>query len=292
VSKLSLLLFLCIHLLAFDVTQVSYSSHKVANGNTLLLEFAPQKEIEYLSVVYQNREFKIYENPKRSEFAYTFVPINYYEKPQNKRFELHYKKSGERKSQTLLFKVVDGAYKKEVLSVSKEKVNPQDPEVKKRITKEYNEAMKIYATSTAKNYIDSAFILPLKSEITSEFGKARTYNGSLKGYHSGTDFRAKVGTPIVAANSGKVVLVQNRFYSGGSVVIDHGRGIYTCYFHMSSFSVNVGDEVQKGEVIGRSGKSGRVTGPHLHFSARIHGVQVDPMQLISLVNRNLLKGNN
>jgi len=129
--------------------------------------------------------------------------------------------------------------------------------------------------------------MPMNSKITSEFGNARVFNGSLKSYHSGTDFRAKVGTPIKSVNDGKVVLVKDRFYSGGSVIVDHGEGVYTCYYHMSKFDVKKGDMVKKGQQLGLSGVSGRVTGPHLHFSARVSGVQVDPLQFINLVNKEL-----
>ncbi len=112
----------------------------------------------------------------------------------------------------------------------------------------------------------------------------------LKSYHGGTDFRAAVGVPVIAANDGKVVLVQDRFYSGQSVIIDHGHGVYTCYFHMSKFHVQELQDVKKGEVIGLSGSSGRVSGPHLHFGVRIGGEQVDPLHFIALANENLLKG--
>ena len=189
-------------------------------------------------------------------------------------------------------KIVWGDYKKEEIHVQKSKVNPTKSKHKERIAKEYKEAMRVYGTSTPKSYIKTAFILPLESFITSDFGKARVYNGSLKGYHSGTDFRAKIGTPVIAANDGRVALVKNRFYSGGTVILDHGEGIYTCYFHMSRFDVKEGEMVKRGEQLGLSGQSGRVTGPHLHFSARISGVQVDPLQLISLLNNNLLKVDN
>ena len=149
--------------------------------------------------------------------------------------------------------------------------------------------MKIYRSVSDKSYIKSKFIMPMQSKITSSFGKARIYNDTLNGYHSGTDFRAKMGTPIVASNDGVVALVKKKFYSGGTVIIDHGEGIYTCYFHMSKFSVKKGQKVKKAQEIGLSGQSGRVTGPHLHFSARVSGVQVDPLQLISLLNENFFK---
>jgi murein DD-endopeptidase MepM/ murein hydrolase activator NlpD len=192
-------------------------------------------------------------------------------------------------SKTIPLEIKDGLYKKETLKVEQSKVTLSEKD-KKRAAKEYARAMEVYNTSTPKSYISSNFIAPLESKITSEFGKARVYNDTLKGYHSGTDYRASVGTPIVASNDGVVALVEDRFYSGGSVIIDHGHGIHTCYFHMSKFDVKEGQEVKKGETIGLSGESGRVTGPHLHFSARVASEQVDPLQLIELLNNNLLLG--
>jgi murein DD-endopeptidase MepM/ murein hydrolase activator NlpD len=129
--------------------------------------------------------------------------------------------------------------------------------------------------------------MPMDSKITSDFGNARVFNGSLKSYHSGTDFRAKVGTPVKSVNDGVVVLAKDRFYAGGSVIVDHGEGVYSCYYHMSKYEVKEGDFVKKGQLLGLSGVSGRVTGPHLHFSMRVSGVQVDPLQFINLVNKEL-----
>jgi len=276
------------NVLAFNISSVEVSSYKIANGKTALLEFKRQEGIEYRSVKVGKKEFQIFSNPSEKSKKYVLIPFSYYESQGNKSLKIKYIEDKKIKSETLLLKVVDGKYAKEEIKVSSAKVNPRSKEVKKRISKEYAEAIKIYNTVTPVSYISSVFIKPMDSKITSSFGKARVYNGSLKGYHSGTDYRAKVGTPIVAANDGKVVLVQKRFYSGGTVLIDHGEGIYTCYFHMSKFSVKKGAMVKRGEILGLSGQSGRVTGPHLHFSARINGVQVDPLQLITLMNNNLL----
>ena len=193
----------------------------------------------------------------------------------------------EKLSKTLFFKIEDGEYKKETIEVQKSKVNPKSEAVKKRTAKEYAQAMKIYGTATPENYVKSEYIVPMDSKITSSFGKARIYNSTLNGYHSGTDFRAKIGTPIIASNDGKVVLARDRFYAGNSIIIDHGQGIYTCYYHLSEFKVKEGDMVRKAQLIGLSGDTGRITGPHLHFSFRVGGLQVDPLQLITLLNENL-----
>ena len=279
-------------LVAFNISKVEVSEYKIANGKTVLLQFANQNNIEYKSVKLGKKNFRIFDLPNNSKKQYALIPFSYYDKAENKTLNILYIENQKTKNETLLLKVVDGKYAKEEIKVSSKKVNPKAKKVQKRISKEYKEAMSIYNTVTPHSYISSEFILPLDSKITSSFGKARVYNGSLKGYHSGTDFRAKVGTPIIAANDARVVLVKDRFYSGGTVLLDHGEGIYTCYFHMSKFNVEKNQMVKKGELLGLSGESGRVTGPHLHFSARINGVQVDPLQLISLLNKNLFKGTN
>ncbi|UCM99865.1 M23 family metallopeptidase [Sulfurimonas sp. SWIR-19] len=282
------LLFLCLFVSSLFALHVKIVNDEVGNGKTALLTFTKEKGIVYKFVKYEKQKITIFTNPFDRNRYYALIPISYYERPSQKTVQIVYTQNGTTKHKNILLHVKDAKYKKETLHVSAAKVNPQLPTVKKRIAKEYNEAMKIYNTVTWKSYMHSKFILPVQSEITSAFGTARIYNGALKGYHSGTDFRAKTGTPIRAANDGKVVLVKKRFYSGGTVIIDHGEGIYTCYFHMSKFNVKTGQLVQKGELLGLSGKSGRVTGPHLHFSARIDGVQVDPLQLIALLNNNLI----
>lgn len=283
-----LLIALLSSLLSLEVDVVKW---KIPNGQTALLEFNSIKGVEYKNVKLGKKSFSIFTKPNDKSKMYVLIPFSYYEKAENKKLLIEYKQDKKLKEESLLLKVINGNYAKEEIHVSSSKVNPKSKKVKARISKEYNEAMKIYSTVTPKSYISKPFIHPLDSKITSAFGKARVYNGSLKGYHSGTDFRAPIGTKIIAANDGRVALVKKRFYSGGTILLDHGQGIYTCYFHMSAFNVKEGQIVKKSDVLGLSGESGRVTGPHLHFSARINAVQVDPLQLISLLNKNLLTGN-
>ena len=270
----------------FDISDTT-----ISNGATSLIEFKKENNYKYEKITLGKKSFKVYNHPVEKDKMYALLPISYYQKPSNKMVEIHYKENGSFKSKSISVKIKKGDYKKEKIQVTKSKVNP-DKKHNQRISKEYHEAMNIYGTSTDKNHLTSEFILPLDSFITSSFGKARVYNDTLKGYHSGTDFRAKVGTPITASNDGVVVLVKDRFYSGGTVVIDHGQGIYTCYFHMSKFDVKKNQKIKKGELLGLSGQSGRVSGPHLHFAVRVGGVQVDPLQFLALMNKNLLnKGN-
>lgn len=179
--------------------------------------------------------------------------------------------------------VLNASYPTETLSVDPAKVTPP-PEALERIALEKAQAEKIYGHFTPIRYWDKPFIRPLDTFITSEYGSARTYNGTLKSYHGGVDFRAKTPTPILATNDGIVVLAEDRYYAGGTIIIDHGEGIYSCYFHMSQFDVKVGENVKRAQNIGLTGATGRITGPHLHFGMMVHSIQADPLDLISQIN--------
>ncbi len=282
-----LVLFSILFLSVLVASNINISESTIKNGKTVLIEFDKNNNIKYNEVTVDKQNYKIFNNPVNQKKMYALIPISYYEKPRDVEAKLTYKEKNKNVSKALFFRIEDGKYEKETIKVSNSKVNLNKKD-KKRAAKEYKEAMDIYNTVTTKSYISSDFTVPMDSIVTSSFGKARVYNDTLKGYHSGTDFRADVGTPIKACNDGVVVLAKDRFYSGGSIIIDHGQGIYTCYFHMSKFNVKKNQKIKKSQIIGLSGKSGRVTGPHLHFSARVNGVQVDPIQLMSLINDKLL----
>jgi murein DD-endopeptidase MepM/ murein hydrolase activator NlpD len=138
-----------------------------------------------------------------------------------------------------------------------------------------------FATTSAERFWDMPFVRPVPQEASaSSFGFRRIINGVPRAPHSGTDLSAPAGTEVIATNHGRVVLIGNFFFAGGSVVLDHGGGLYTMYFHLSEFKVEEGAMVRKGEVIALSGMTGRVTGAHLHWGARANGARVDPLQLI------------
>lgn len=171
------------------------------------------------------------------------------------------------------------------LAVSSRFTQPLDEETQKRIDRENVTAREIGTRShDTPTLWTTPFIHPRKSVITSPFGSGRMFNGTLTSRHLGVDFRGKTGEPIVAANRGVVALVDNFFLAGNVVYIDHGRGIVTAYFHMSKTLVAAGDTVERGQKIGLVGSTGRVTGPHLHWSARYGAVTVNPLDLFSLGN--------
>ena len=134
------------------------------------------------------------------------------------------------------------------------------------------------------NTLGSSPLLPLLQPVpgryTSVYGKSRYFNGEFRGRHGGVDIKASMGTPVKAAASGKVVLAGNFWFAGNCIYIDHGAGLISFYGHMSKISKIKGENVQRGDVIGLSGKSGRVTGPHLHFSVAWRGEFFDPAPIM------------
>ncbi len=254
----------------------------IKNAQTLLLEVYG-KRISDVKLTFKNLNLPFYKNPFKKNYFYALVPISYYQRLGEEKVIISYVKDKKRKFTSTKVKIRDAKYKSEKIQVQSSKVNPKNKD-KIRTQKEYQEAMSIYKTTSEKILWKYDFILPMYSKVTSEFGTKRVYNDLLKSFHSGIDFKAKIGTNIIASNSGIVKLAKNRFYSGNSIIIDHGQGVYTCYFHLSKFLVKENDIVKKGQLIGLSGDTGRITGPHLHFATRVHGTLVEPQNLLSLLN--------
>lgn len=152
-----------------------------------------------------------------------------------------------------------------------------------RAARERAEIDSIYSILTPKAYWDAPFEVPIPGVTGGRnFGHRRFFNEQPRAPHSGADLKAATGTEIHAANRGRVVLAKNLFYSGNAVFIDHGLGIYTVYLHLSEILVEPGAMVEQGDVVGLAGATGRVTGPHLHWGARIIDSRVDPFSLLAL----------
>ncbi|MBR1656976.1 MAG: M23 family metallopeptidase [Synergistaceae bacterium] len=180
-------------------------------------------------------------------------------------------------------------YPKENLSVNPKMVNPPKKEIP-RIQNESKAVKSALQTMTVPRKWTTPPQPPLASiTLTSTYGKSRVYNGQPRAGHNGADIRAVTGTPIRAPFAGKVLIAAFHYYSGGSVYVESGNGVVTAFFHMSSISVKKGDTVAKGQVLGKSGATGRVTGPHLHYSLILGGQYVDPIPLLSTSITKMLK---
>jgi len=126
------------------------------------------------------------------------------------------------------------------------------------------------------------FVKPVNGEVVGTFGQASIINGMPRSPHSGVDLKAETGTPVLSINSGRVVLTGEHFFNGLFAVIDHGGAALSMYFHLDQILAQRGDRVEKGQVVGLVGATGRATGPHLHFGIRINGARIDPMQFIKV----------
>jgi hypothetical protein len=149
-----------------------------------------------------------------------------------------------------------------------------------RIQREREIVRAALATVTAVPLWSGPFIMPRDDATTSPYGQRRLFNNEQRSQHTGLDIRGRTGDPIYASNSGRVILARNLFYTGNAVYIDHGLGIVTGYFHLSEFEVREGQWVEKGQLIGRVGATGRVTGPHLHWGLYLQGAALDPRTLL------------
>jgi hypothetical protein len=158
-----------------------------------------------------------------------------------------------------------------------------DPETERRALAEGERLRAVYRTVTAARWWRGRFVRPVGGEEPgSGFGARRVINGQPRAPHSGLDYSAPTGTPVVAANAGRVALVAEFFFPGRLVIIDHGLGLHTAYFHLDRVSTAMGQAVERGEVIGTVGATGRATGPHLHFGAQVGEARVDPETLLAL----------
>ncbi len=157
------------------------------------------------------------------------------------------------------------------------------PENQARAARERKETAAVYSTVTREKAWRGPFMIPIPGVTGGRnFGRRRVFNGQPRAPHSGADLKASTGTEILASNRGRVVLAKDFFFNGNAVFIDHGLGVCTMYLHLSKILVEPGQQVERGQVIGLAGSTGRVTGPHLHWGVRIGDARVDPFSLVEL----------
>jgi len=187
----------------------------------------------------------------------------------------------EKKVAVAKFNIIDSKYPLRRLTVPK-KYAKLDKETIARWEKESAHTAKVYSSAIKDRALfDKPFVKPLNSKITAIYGSKRVFNDMKNSWHSGVDFRARPGTKIPASNRGKVVLARHHFFTGKTVILDHGMGIMTMYCHLSEFKVEEGDIVPQGGVLALSGNTGRSSGPHLHWGVRVNGHWVNGFSMLN-----------
>lgn len=186
-----------------------------------------------------------------------------------------------RKNEFLKVKKCAVEFPVERLTLPPDKVflSPEDLE---RVLREKAEMDSIWVRVNPTIYFNGNFILPITGIVKKNFGLRRIINGEERSPHTGIDIKAPAGTQVIAPQDGRVIYVKNTFFGGNSLIIDHGLGIYTMYFHLKEIRVKEGEMLRKGEVIGTVGMTGRATGPHLHWGIRIFGKRINPLSIIKI----------
>jgi murein DD-endopeptidase MepM/ murein hydrolase activator NlpD len=218
---------------------------------------------------------KIYFNPAKDSFK-AVLGIDLFTEPG--KYNLNVSVNG-----TIFSRSVTVAKKKyplQRLTLPKDMV-VLSPENEARVEREQLKLAAIWPNETGRVW-DGDFLNPREGKIVTKFGVRRVINKIPKSPHSGVDVEAEEGDEVHAPNNGVAVLIDEQFYSGKSLILDHGQGIYTMFFHLSKILVTPGQQVKKGDVIALVGSTGRSTGAHLHWGVRMQGARVDPLELIHL----------
>lgn len=189
-------------------------------------------------------------------------------------------KTGKQKTK-LQLRVLKGSFKTTHLTLPEEKVT-FSPEDLVRINREDDLLDSIWQIESERLW-DGSFILPLSNPFSTPFGAKRIINKKTVSLHRGLDMQGKAGEAIQASNRGRVVLTEELFFGGNTLILDHGQGIFTVYMHMSGFNVQPGDIVSKSDVIGFVGSTGRSSGPHLHFGVKVMRINANPVSITGLM---------
>ncbi|HEX7127938.1 MAG TPA: M23 family metallopeptidase [Thermodesulfobacteriota bacterium] len=182
---------------------------------------------------------------------------------------------------TYSLEIVSGRFRVQRLRVKRGYVE-LPPGVLERVRADQAAVARVWATGDPERRWRGRFLAPIEATPSDNFGVRRIFNGQPRAPHNGVDFGAPAGTPVVAPAAGRVALADDLYFSGGTIILDHGAGLFTTYFHLSRLDVRPGDLVRQGQAIGAVGSTGRSTGPHLHWGARLHGARVNPLDLLAL----------
>lgn len=262
--------------------EVDYQARALQPGEVVLFTVGSERSLESVEIVAFDRSFPLVASSADGRWV-GLVGIDLSVAPgvHPVRINAHGAVSAE---ETVQLEVLDKEFPVRRLTVDEKYVSPP-AEVIERIQRESKLVSAIFEKRTEEKYWEGSFVQPVPGPPSSAFGKRSILNGKPRSPHSGTDFRASKGTPIQAPNDGVVVLARDLYYAGNTVILDHGMGLYSYLAHLSEFKSREGDRVSRGDVVGLVGSTGRVTGPHLHWTVRLAGARVDPLSLMDVTRK-------
>jgi murein DD-endopeptidase MepM/ murein hydrolase activator NlpD len=262
---------------------VTARSRSVQPGELVVLTLAPSAPVERLGVRAFDREVAAFRPPAPSDAAPTWqalVGIDLDVKAGTYPVAVDADNGRIRATYNLV--VAPKRFPTRRLTVNESFVNPP-PSERERIEREAKLLESVWEAPAAERLWTSPFVRPVAEPANSRFGTRSVFNGVPRNPHGGADFLSPSGTPIHAPNAGRIAVARGLYFSGNTVVIDHGLGLFSTLAHLSAIDVREGDRVIPGQVVGRVGATGRVTGPHLHWAVRASGARVDPIALLTLL---------
>jgi len=259
---------------------VTLTPSTIGQGEVALLSIQKLGKVKPM-VTWMGKKITLLSDNKNEAWV-GFIGADLTIKPE--RYKIKTTFSDSAKPHAITVSVLSRDYGSRRLTLPKQMVE-LDTATLKRVREESNTVKGLFISSGKNPLWMGKWIKPVPGMIVSPFGCRCIINGMERSPHSGVDLKAEEGDPIKAPNRGIVALVAHHFFSGLSIVIDHGGGIQSMYFHLSKDFVKVGQLVEKGTIIGLAGSSGRVTGPHLHFGIRLNNGRIDPIQLIEISGR-------
>lgn len=259
------------------------SSETPRQGSVFLLTLRSEKPLNDIRGLWRKRKLYFWPGADSENLYQALAGVDLSHPAQPTRLQVTARRASGREVRcTVNLTVADGDFAVERLKVNRRFVELSRKN-QQRARRESKVIQKIWATVTPERLWEGPFRQPLdKMKSMGNFGKRRILNGKPRSPHTGIDLSDDIGAPIYATQRGRVALARNLFYSGNMVILDHGLGFYTYYAHMHSMKVKEGALVKAGEVLGVVGKTGRVTGAHLHWAARVGRARFNPMHLLTL----------
>lgn len=267
--------------LAADM-EITHQARSLQPGEVLKVEVTVPKPLTDLHASVFEKRFQFYSTDVATNWN-GLVGIDLDVKPGKYTLEIvGIDENGSQVKGTYPLSVVSKQFPVRRLTVDPKFVSPPQAELA-RIQRESALVAGIFKRANPVKLWEGPFLRPVPGEANSSFGKRSILNGQPKSPHSGTDFTAAAGTPIKAPNNGSVILATDLYYSGNTVILDHGLGLYSYFAHLSRIDVAEKDKVKAGQIVGLVGSTGRVTGPHLHWTVRLSEARIDPMGLLAIL---------
>jgi murein DD-endopeptidase MepM/ murein hydrolase activator NlpD len=268
------------HVRAVDAIAVHVASRAMQPGELVVLTIDVSASAEIVSVAAFGRTIPAARADAHSWQALVGLDLDV--KPGVYTAVVTARTSAETLSAEETLTVVPKRFPTRTLTVNPAFVEPPAVELQ-RIARENARLGKLWASSSPHALWSGAFVRPVSEPANSRFGSRSVFNGKRSSPHTGADFLSGTGTPIKAPNAGVVVLAENLYFSGNTVIIDHGLGLFSLFAHLSAFEVHEGDTVATSDLLGLVGATGRVTGAHLHWAVRASGARIDPLSLLAVL---------